>query len=98
MKLYKDYKIRDQKLQLDVDREAAKILALKSGKIDKIEYLTGEYILPADQSRVIEQAKFTTFPLAEAKIDKINRRSREDTGQSFKSFKICLTATKANII
>ena len=29
------------------------------GKIDKLEYLTGEEILPLDQSRGIEQAKFT---------------------------------------
>ena len=28
---------------------------------DKYEYLTGEEILPPDQRRVIEQAKFTYF-------------------------------------
>ena len=31
---------------------------LPSGKFDKYEYLTGEEILPSDQRRVIEQAKF----------------------------------------
>ena len=36
---------------------------LSSGKIDKDEYLTGEEILPFDQSRIIEQAKFTYSPL-----------------------------------
>ena len=36
-----DDKIRDEKLQHDFNREAAKILALLSGKIDKYEYLTG---------------------------------------------------------
>ena len=32
--------IRDKKLQYDINREAAKISALPSGKIDKYEYLT----------------------------------------------------------
>ena len=44
----------------------AKISALSSGKIDKFEYLTGEEILPSDQSRIIEQAKFTYSPLGKA--------------------------------
>ena len=30
-----------------------------SDKTDKYEYLTGEYVLPFDQSRMIEQATFT---------------------------------------
>ena len=37
--------IKDEKLQYDINREAAKISALSSGKIDKYEYLTGEKIL-----------------------------------------------------
>ena len=41
-----DNKIRDEQLQYDISREAPKILALSSGKIDKYEYLTGEEILP----------------------------------------------------
>ena len=44
-------KIRYEKLQYDMNREAAKISALSSGKIDKHEYLTGEEILPLHQSR-----------------------------------------------
>ena len=59
-------KINDEKLQYDINREAAKISALPSGKIDKYEYLTGEEILPSDQSRVIEQAKLTYSPLGRA--------------------------------
>ena len=39
-------RIRDQKLQYDINREAVKISALSSGKTDKYEYLTGEEILP----------------------------------------------------
>ena len=34
-------KIRDEKLQYEINREVAKILALSSGKIDKYEYFTG---------------------------------------------------------
>ena len=36
---------------------------MSSGKINKYEYLTGEEKLPSDQSRIIEQAKFTYSPL-----------------------------------
>ena len=50
-----DDKIRGEKLQFDVNREAAKISELSSGKIDKSEYLTGNKILPPDQSRMTEQ-------------------------------------------
>ena len=42
-----DDKIKDDKLQYNVNRETTKISAL-SGKIDKHEYLTGEEILPCD--------------------------------------------------
>ena len=34
--------------------------------MDKYEYLTGEEILPSDQSRIIEQAKFAYSPLEKA--------------------------------
>ena len=54
-----DDKIRDEKLQCDINRETARISASTSGKTDKYEYLTGQEILPSDQSRIIEQAKFT---------------------------------------
>ena len=55
--------IRDKKLQYDINREAAKISALSSGKIHKYEYLTGEDILPSNQQQIIEQTKFTYSPL-----------------------------------
>ena len=58
--------IRDQKLQYDINREAAKISALSSGKIDRYEYLTGEEILPTNQQQMIEKAKFTYSPLGNA--------------------------------
>ena len=59
-------KIKDKKLQYDINREAAKISALSSGKIDEYEYLTGEEILPSNQQQIIEQAKFTYSPLGKA--------------------------------
>ena len=55
--------IKDEKLQYDINREAAKISALSSAKIDKYEYLTGEEILPSNQRQIIEKAKFTYFSL-----------------------------------
>ena len=58
--------IKDEKLQYDINREAAKISALPSGKIDKYEYLTGEEILPSNQQQIIQQAKFTYSPLGKA--------------------------------
>ena len=59
-------KIRDEKVQYDINRDAANISALSSGKIDKYELFTGEEILPSDQSRIIEQAKFTYSLLSKA--------------------------------
>ena len=58
-----DDKIRDEKLQYDINREAAKIWAWSSGKVDKYEYLIGEEILSSDQSRLMEQANFIYSPL-----------------------------------
>ena len=61
-----DYQIKDEKLQYDINREAAKISALSSGKIDKYKYLTDEEILPSNQQQIIEQAKFSSSPLGKA--------------------------------
>ena len=59
-------KIKDEKLQYDINRKTAKVSALSSGKIDKYEYVTGEEILPSNQPQIIEQAKFTYSPLGKA--------------------------------
>ena len=61
-----DDKIKNEKLQFDINIEAAKMSALSSGKNDKYEYLTGEEILSSDQRRMIEQAKFAYSPLGKA--------------------------------
>ena len=60
-----DDKIRDEKLQYNINREVAKISAL-SDKIHKYEYLTGEDIVPSNKQQIIEQAKFTYSPLGKA--------------------------------
>ena len=61
-----DDQIRDEKRQYDINREAAKISSLSSGKIDKYEYLTGEDILPSSNQQIIEQARFIYSPLGKA--------------------------------
>ena len=58
--------IRDEKLQYDINREAAKISALSSAKIHKYEYLTGEDILPSNQQKIMQKARFTYSPLGKA--------------------------------
>ena len=71
--------IRDEKLQYDTDREAAKISALSSGKTDKYEYYTSEEILPSNQQQIVEQAKFTYSPLGKAFEKQI--KTIEDQGK-----------------
>ena len=61
--------IRDKKLQYDFNREAAKISALSSGKIDKCEYLTGEEILPSNQQQILN--KLNLLILLWEKLSKI---------------------------
>ena len=58
--------VRDEKIQYDTNREAAKISAWWSGNIRKYEYITGEDILPSDQQQIIEEAKFTYSSLGKA--------------------------------
>ena len=67
-----DDNIRDEKLLYDINREQAKISALSSRKTDKYECLKYKEILPSDQSRIIEQAKFTYSPLGKAFEKQIN--------------------------
>ena len=59
-------KMRDEKLQYDINREAAKVSALSYGKVDKYEYLIGKEILPPDQRRAIKQSMFAYSPLGKA--------------------------------
>ena len=62
-----DHKIRDEKLQYDINKiKAAKISTLSSGNTDKCEHLTSKEILPSDQRRMMKQAKLTYSPLRKA--------------------------------
>ena len=70
---------RDKKLQYDINKEAAKILAWSSKNFPKYEYLTGEDILPSNQRQIIEQAKFTYSPLGKAFEKQI--KTIEDQGK-----------------
>ena len=72
-----DDKIRNEKVQYDINREVGKISALLSGKIDKNEFFTGEKILPSDQSGII-QAKFTYSSLG--KVFEKQIKTIEDQG------------------
>ena len=94
--------IKDEKLQYDINREAAKISALSSGKLDKHEYFTGEEILPSNQQQIIQQAKFNYSPLGKAIEKQI--KTIKDQGEkqvvALESLKACdkkLPAIKAFI-
>ena len=74
-----NYHIRDEKLQYDISRKAAEISAISSGKINKYEYLTGNEILPSNQQQIIEQTKFTYYPLGKSFEKQI--KTIEDQGE-----------------
>ena len=67
--------VRDDKLQYDINKEAAKISALSSGKIHK----QGEDILPSNQQQIIEQVRFTYSPQGKAFEKQI--KTIEDQGE-----------------
>ena len=71
--------IKDEKLQYDINREAAKISALSSGKLHKYEYLTGEDTLSSKQQQIIKQIKLTYSPLGKAFDKQI--KTIEDQGK-----------------
>ena len=74
-----NHQIRDEKLQYNINWEAAKILVLSSAKIHKYEYLTGADILPSNQQQIMEQTRFTYSLLGKAFEKQI--KTIEDQGQ-----------------
>ena len=84
-----DDKIRDKKLQYDINRVVAKI-ALSSLKIDKYEYLTGEETLPSKKGKL--QNKFTKFlysPLGKAFEKQTKRlKNKEENKQMLLQIKM----------
>ena len=87
-----DDHIKDEKLQYDINREAAKISALLPGKISKCEYLTGEIILPSNQKHIIEQAKVICCSLGKA--FKKQTKTIQDQGKKQVDILKTLTAKK----
>ena len=56
-----DDKIKANKAQYDLDRQATKISALSSGKLEKYEYLTGKKL--GYEPDVVQKSKFEYSPL-----------------------------------
>ena len=56
-----DDKIKANQARYDLDREAAKILALSSKELDKYEYFSGEDL--GTKPGVVEKVKFEYSPL-----------------------------------
>ena len=63
MKLkFQTKKIKQNKVQYDLNRKTAEIFALSSNNLDKYEYLTGEDL--NYKPSTVEQAKFGYSPLS----------------------------------
>ena len=71
-----DDKIRDEKMQYDINREAAKMSVLSSEKIEKYEYLTGEEILHSDKSNRTSSVYLFSFWKSFRKTSKNDWRSK----------------------
>ena len=82
-----DHNFRDEKLQHNINKEAAKISALSSRKINKFEYLTDKEMLPYNRSQMIEQAKFTYSPLRKA-LKKQTRTKLQSSSLSNKKYEL----------
>ena len=54
--------MKDEKLQYDISREAAKRPALSSGEINKYKFFTRKEILPFNRNQMMDQATFTYSP------------------------------------
>ena len=71
--------IKHEKLQYDINREAAKISVLSSGKIKMYEYLTGEKILLSNEKKIIQQSILILSPVSKAFEKQI--KTIEDQGK-----------------
>ena len=88
-----DDKNKNEKLQYDINREAARISALSSVEINKYEYLTGKEILPSDQSRTVEQGKFTYSPLGKA-YEKQTKTTEEQGKKQVEALEVLKSKTQ----
>ena len=71
-----DDKIRVNKAQYDLDRQAAKISVLSSGQLEKYEYLTGED--SGYKPDVVPKAKFDCTPLGQVFNKGLNAGKKEE--------------------
>ena len=71
-----DNKIKANEAQYNLDREAAKISALSSGKLDKFEYLTGKDL--GYKSGSLEQAKSEYSPLGQVFNKGLEKDDKKD--------------------
>ena len=69
-------KIKANKAQYSLDRKAANISALSSGKFNKYEYLTGEELIP--KSRSIEKTCFEYFQVSQIFIKWLEEEEKEE--------------------
>ena len=67
-------------------KKTAKISALSSCKTDKYKWLTGEEILPHDQSRMIEEVKFT-YSLLRKAFEKQTKKIEDQKRKQVKALK-----------
>ena len=69
-------KIKQNEVQYDLDREAAKISALPSTNLDKYEYLTGEDL--GLKPSTVEKAKFEYSPLGKIFNKGLSKEDRKE--------------------
>ena len=69
-------KIRANKAQYDLDREAVKISALSSGELEKYEYLSGEHL--GYKPNVIQKAKFEYSPLGKVFNEGLDKDDKKE--------------------
>ena len=84
-----DGSIKNGQLKYDILREAEKITALLSSKIDKYEYVTCEELLPLYPSKLIGNAKLTYSPLGKALKKLLRTKNKEKKkNTSFTMFRL----------
>ena len=78
-----DYQIRDEKLQVDINRKQEKYLQyhkliniLINGKTDKYEYITGKVEMSSDQIQIIEEDKFI-YPTLKKALEEGKKKEKE---------------------
>ena len=63
-------------------------LAFSSSKINKYEYLTSEKVFPSNQKQIIEQVKFTYFPLGKAFKEQKKKKKKKKQVKAIKGLNI----------